>query len=110
MKYIGPHLARTTRILKPATYYFNSTRKMSLFPRFVSHSHEFSPLLQLLDEFATVSRNGLPDTSSIRAFTPKFDVRESKDAYELHGELPGIEHKDIQIEWGDSQTLSIAGR
>jgi len=89
---------------------------MSLFPRFVSHNHEFAPLFRLLDDFATVSRSGMPSgsgmpsSSSIRAFQPKFDVKELKDSYELHGELPGIEQKDINIEWQDSQTLSISGR
>lgn len=83
---------------------------MSLFPRFVSHNHEFSPLFRLLDDFATISRSNLPASSNIRAFTPKFDVRELKDSYELHGELPGIEQKDVEIQWEDSQTLSIKGR
>jgi len=43
-------------------------------------------------------------------FSPKFDVREIPNAYELHGELPGIEQKDIEIEFTDSQTLTIKGR
>ena len=83
---------------------------MSFFPRFVSHNHEFTPLFRLLDDFATVSRGGFANTSSTRAFIPKFDVREVKDAYELHGELPGIDQKDVQIQWEDSQTISIKGR
>jgi len=44
------------------------------------------------------------------AFYPKFDVREIPSAYELHGELPGIEQKDIEIEFTDSQTLTVKGR
>lgn len=43
-------------------------------------------------------------------FYPKFDVREIPSAYEFHGELPGIEQKDIEIEFTDSQTLTIKGR
>jgi len=46
----------------------------------------------------------------VRSFSPKFDVKETKDAYELHGEFPGIEQKDINIEWTDARTLSIHGR
>lgn len=30
--------------------------------------------------------------------------------YELHGELPGIEQKDVEIEFTDPQTLTIRGR
>jgi len=44
------------------------------------------------------------------AFYPKFDVREIPSAYELHGELPGIEQKDIEIEFTDAQTLTVKGR
>jgi HSP20 family molecular chaperone IbpA len=52
------------------------------------------------------------DTSlrEVRSFTPKFDVKELKDAYELHGEFPGIEQKDISIEWTDANTLTVKGR
>lgn len=48
--------------------------------------------------------------SSLKAFTPKFDVKEIEDAYELHGEFPGIDQKDINIEWTDSNTLTVSGR
>jgi len=48
--------------------------------------------------------------NNVRSFTPKFDVKETKDAYELHGELPGIARKDINIEWTDNNTLTISGR
>jgi len=46
----------------------------------------------------------------LRTFQPKFDVREEKENYLLNGELPGIEQKDISIEFTDSQTLVIKGR
>ena len=81
---------------------------MSLFPRF----QEFPPIFRLIDEYDRATRQhhfrGL-DTS-LRSFSPKFDVKELKDAYELHGELPGIEQKDINIEWTDGNTLTIGGR
>merc|ERR1712029_1111243 len=31
---------------------------------------------------------------SLRSFTPKFDIKETDQTYELHGELLGIEQKD----------------
>jgi HSP20 family molecular chaperone IbpA len=46
---------------------------------------------------------------SARSFSPRFDVRESKDAYHLDGELPGIAQKDIDIEFSDPQTLVVKG-
>ena len=47
---------------------------------------------------------------SIKAFTPKFDVKEVEDAYELHGEFPGVDQKNINIEWTDQNTLTVSGR
>lgn len=46
----------------------------------------------------------------MKSFTPKFDVKEAGEVYELHGELPGIEQKDVEIEFIDEQTLNIRGR
>lgn len=46
----------------------------------------------------------------MKSFNPKFDVKELKDTYELHGELPGIEQKDIEIEFTDANTLTVKGR
>lgn len=89
---------------------------MSFFPRgFISDpSTSFHPLFRLLDDFDQYSRDvdrghrsGLP---GLKAFTPKFDVKENNDGYELHGELPGIEQKDIEIEFTDANTLTIKGR
>ena len=80
---------------------------MSLFPRGFP-SGDFAPLFRLLDDY-DVHRSSR-QTPSIPAFQPKFDIREVKDAYELHGELPGIEQKDINIEFTDPQTIVIRGR
>jgi HSP20 family protein len=94
-----------------------TTRNMAFFPRFLAH--DFSPalggdsnnLFRLLDDYAGLmaSRNG-PFVQSARSFQPRFDMKESKDSYELHGELPGIAQKDINIEFTDGNTLSIRGR
>jgi len=46
----------------------------------------------------------------MKTFNPKFDVKENPDSYELHGELPGIEQKNVEIEFTDIQTISIKGR
>jgi HSP20 family protein len=66
----------------------------------------------MLDEFDQYSRD--VDRSATRThlktFTPKFDLREVKDGYELHGELPGIDQKDIEIEFTDANTLTVKGR
>ncbi|KAI5283856.1 hypothetical protein KEM54_001781 [Ascosphaera aggregata] len=45
----------------------------------------------------------------IQSFSPRFDVRESRDAYLLDGELPGVNQKDIDIEFTDPHTLRIKG-
>ncbi|KAF2031766.1 HSP20-like chaperone [Setomelanomma holmii] len=80
---------------------------MSLFPRF---TQEFAPMLRLFDEYDRQAFRDL-DCSfrSIRSFTPKFYVKETKEGYELKGELPGIEQKDINIKWTDNNTLTISG-
>jgi len=93
---------------------------MSLFPRtFItgdnySSSPSFHPLFRLLDDFDAYSQKdgqGRQGRQSLaRTFNPKFDVREVETGYELHGELPGIEQKDVEIEFTDSQTLNISGK
>jgi len=86
--------------------------------------YSLTPLFRLLDDFdsyrdntsgqpsAANSRNARNSNTSIfgKTFSPKFDVKETQDSYELHGELPGIEQKDIEIEFTDHQTLAIRGR
>lgn len=68
-------------------------------------------MFRLFDEY---DRQAFRDVDrqfqSIRSFTPKFDVKETKDAYELHGELPGVDQKNINIEWTDNNTLQISGK
>jgi len=87
---------------------------MSFFPRaFVNNDSSFTPLFRLLDDFDQHSRGTNPHHQRggiMKTFNPKFDVKELADAYELHGELPGIEQKDVEIEFTDAQTLSVRGR
>lgn len=87
----------------------NQTRNMSFFPRFPAG--DFTPLFRLLDDYESHRASAEPATSGgLRTFAPRFDVRESKDGYHLDGELPGINQKDVEIEFTDSQTLVIKGR
>ncbi|KAK3397679.1 HSP20-like chaperone [Sordaria brevicollis] len=96
---------------------------MALFPRGFYGSYgsdpSFTNLFRLLDDFDTYTREvqgSAPETSSrrhaqpARTFSPKFDVRETEQTYELHGELPGIERDNVQIEFTDPQTIVIRGR
>ncbi|KAF7595582.1 hypothetical protein BBP40_005617 [Aspergillus hancockii] len=76
---------------------------------FFRASSDFSPLFRLLDDFDT-HRSSYRQASVRRSFTPKFDVRESKGAYHLDGELPGIAQKDVDIEFTTPETLVIKGR
>jgi HSP20 family protein len=99
------------RIIKPTTTrtFAHTPAAMSLFPRF---TQEFAPIFRLFDEY---DRQAFRDidrqfSNSIRSFTPKFDVRETSDAYELHGELPGVEQSNVNIEWTDNNTLTISGK
>ena len=81
---------------------------MSFFPRFAAG--EFAPLFRLLDDYDVHRGSSNSGFSSIRSFAPKFDVREVKDAYQLDGEFPGIDQKDISIEFTDPHTIVIKGR
>jgi HSP20 family protein len=89
---------------------------MSFFPRsFITpdSSTSFHPLFRLLDDFDQYSNNDGSHhhrTTSMKTFSPKFDVKEVGDLYELHGELPGIDQKDVQLEFTDNQTLTVKGR
>jgi HSP20 family molecular chaperone IbpA len=88
---------------------------MSLFPRsFITEAtpSSYHPLFRFFDEFDQYNRTPerLSRTASVMKFNPKFDVKELKDAYELHGEFPGVDQKDVEIEFTDSNTLTIKGR
>jgi len=88
---------------------------MSFFPRgFIDEpATSFHPLFRLLDDFENYRRAAGPQRNRGQArqtFNPKFDVKEIAEGYELHGELPGVEQKDVEIEFTDPQTLTIRGR
>lgn len=76
----------------------------------------FTPLFRLLDDIESHSREAQCNGArrhhrrQARVFNPKFDVRETDTAYELHGELPGVERDNIHIEFAEPQTVVIRGR
>lgn len=68
-------------------------------------------LFQLLSELDQPQRKSCsPRYARQQTFTPKFDVTEVAEAYELYGELPGLEQSDISIEFADAQTLVVKGK
>ncbi|KAL4961457.1 Hsp20/alpha crystallin family protein [Aspergillus stella-maris] len=84
---------------------------MAFFPRYCSG--DFTPLFQLLDDYDMHQSTRRPNNkkaTSVRTFTPKFDVYELQDSYYLDGELPGVDQSKIEIEFSDPQTLVIKGR
>lgn len=102
---------------------------MAFFPHsFISHrsspsyindnnTSSFHPLFRLLDDFDQYTRSGndhngreTQHSSIMKSFTPKFDVKETSDTYELHGELPGIDQQNVNIEFVEADTLIVKGR
>lgn len=88
---------------------------MSLWPRsFISDdpTSPLSPLIRFLDDYGDYRSNVGPQSRNLgtRTFAPKFNVRELPESYELEGELPGIEQKDIEIEFSDKSTLTVRGK
>jgi HSP20 family molecular chaperone IbpA len=87
---------------------------MSLWhPRF-SHtgSPGFSSLFRMLDEFDRYAGQQLGSTqgsTAVTTFSPKFDVAEHENDYELQGELPGVSPENVEIEFTDDQTLVVRG-
>jgi len=99
-----------TTTLKPATMPILTRRFNVNAP---SASASFHPLFRLLEDFDSYSQVSVPNggcSNFTRTFNPKFDVREVEDGYELHGELPGVQQGDIEIQFTDSQTLSVSGK
>ena len=73
--------------------------------------NEWGPLFSLFNNTMSDMQRTLASTeNAVQSFTPRFDVKEEKDAYYLEGEMPGIAQKDIEIEFADERTLTIKGR
>jgi HSP20 family protein len=107
---ITPHIHRVIKTATP------QTRNMAfLMPRVAfaparcgPARHDLSPLFSLFDD--TLNEVARASRHSRRSFAPRFDVKEVNEAYHLEGELPGIDQKDISIEFTDEHTLTIKGR
>ncbi|KAH8670757.1 HSP20-like chaperone [Ilyonectria robusta] len=85
---------------------------MAFFPHnFYNSDVSFSPLFRLLDDFDKYSRQ---DQSGRRTglphWQPKFDICETGEAYELQGELPGMNREEVHIEFTEPQTMVIRGK
>ncbi|ETS01580.1 HSP20-like chaperone [Trichoderma reesei RUT C-30] len=98
-----------------ATRLFSTAPKMAFFQRNFYPETSFTPLFRLLQDFDDYSRQTNGGSASgrrtgITPWQPKFDVRETDAAYELHGELPGMNKENVNIEFTDSQTLVVHGR
>ena len=63
----------------------------------------FSSLFRFLDDFDQFSQQAT-------RYSPRFDLVEHDKSYELHGELPGMRKRDINIEFVDDQTLTVGGQ
>ncbi|KAI5866455.1 HSP20-like chaperone [Durotheca rogersii] len=109
----------TTSLLNKSN--FHTLNTMSMFgPRFYAPAEpNFTGLFRLIDDFDkyALQNNGTPAQQGgrhhgrhIQTFTPKFDLKETDDNYELHGELPGIEKDNVHIEFSDPQTIVVRGR
>lgn len=75
---------------------------------------EFNGLVRLLDSaaaefFPGPRHHGGHHARRGGSFNPRFDVREVENGYELKGEMPGVDHGDLQIEFEDERTLVIRG-
>lgn len=107
----------------------NTNKMAAFFPRTVYNTEaSLTPLFRFLDDFDSYSRQCQPGAASgsrskkqqqqqqhfrksdMTQWQPKFDVRETFDAYELHGELPGLNKSDVSIEFTEPQTLVVRGK
>lgn len=111
-----PKSLRRSSLPKPLNARNIQTSAMSLFgPRFYSTPEpNFAGLFRLIDDFDKYSQqSGQPGARTgrhIPTFTPKFDVKETDNAYELHGELPGIERENVHLEFTEPQSLTVRGK
>ncbi|KAI9720913.1 MAG: hypothetical protein M1828_005483 [Chrysothrix sp. TS-e1954] len=103
-----PTANRNVSMFAPTPYY----------PRYPSGS-DFAPLFRLLDDFTSprsfdaiaspVFHRGA-NVAQQQRYQPRFDIKEAENAYELRGELPGVEPADVEVAFTDEQTLVIKGR
>ena len=70
--------------------------------------NDIAPFISLFNE----SLNDLHRATrpARKHFNPRFDIKEAKDSYTVDAELPGVNPKDVSIEFTDEHTLTIKGR
>jgi HSP20 family molecular chaperone IbpA len=81
---------------------------MPFFPQ--SYLSPEAGLFQILSELDQPQQKACVRRHAPRTYTPKFDVTEVAEAYELFGEVPGLEQQDLSIEFTDAQTLVVKGK
>lgn len=89
--------------LTPTTYHWGPS---------IARQNDFAPIFSLLDELTNgevTRRQSNSKQNQERFFAPRFDLKEVKDSYVLEGELPGIEQKNVSIEFTDEHTLVVSG-
>lgn len=91
---------------KPLALLASQTRTMSLMQR--RPGGGIVSFMRALDDLEHSLSNRSFD-SQLMAYSPRFDFRETKTAYHLEGEFPGVEKKDLEIEFPDESTMSIKG-
>ncbi|KAH6981737.1 heat shock protein 30 [Ilyonectria sp. MPI-CAGE-AT-0026] len=77
--------------------------------KFYKSDASFTPLFRLLNDFDNYSRQDAR-RSAIPQWQPKFDIRETQQAYELHGEFPGVNMDNVNVIFTDPQTILISGK
>ena len=69
---------------------------------------EVAPLFSLFDDaFAEVQR---ASRKARKQWNPRFDIKETKESYQVDAEVPGVDPNDVSVEFIDEHTLSIKGR
>ncbi|KAK9646501.1 hypothetical protein HCH54_005241 [Aspergillus fumigatus] len=81
-------------------------RKMSLMQRNPAGGFpSLTRALNDLESFLSRPTGG----NEVLGHCPRFDVRETKDSYRLDGDLPGVDKKNVEVEFSDDNTLTIKG-
>lgn len=82
---------------------------------FFPASSYLSPEPTLFQILSAIDSSSAPQKCAPRRhtpqhFTPRFDVAETANDYQLYGEVPGLNQEDLTIEFSDAQTLVIKGK
>ena len=81
----------------------------SSFPTTNLFTNEVAPFFRLLDDTTNQLFNSFNTRDSARTFQPRFDVKEEEGAYQLRGELPGVENENLDVQFTDEKTLTVRG-